>query len=60
MNFRRRSARTSSLEKIKNSRIRQFIHVKQDVVQMIERNKQRWYGHVPKRKEERIPKIPFE
>jgi hypothetical protein len=55
----RRSARKSRLERIKNEHIKEIMGVKEkpDIIDIIERKKLQWYGHVKRMQEERLPKL---
>jgi hypothetical protein len=48
MDVLRRSARKSRLEKIKNENIKEIMGVKgkPDIIDIIEKKRQQWYGHV--------------
>lgn len=52
----RRSMRISRKERVRNDEIRRRMGVEGTVVQDIERQQLRWYGHVQRMPEERIPK----
>ena len=58
MDVLRRSARKSRLERIKNEHIKEIMGLKgkPDVVDIIERKRLQWYGHVKRMQEERLPK----
>jgi hypothetical protein len=58
----RRSARKSRLEKIKNVNIKKLMGVKgkPDTIDIIEKKRPQWYGHVKRMAEERIPKLIVE
>jgi hypothetical protein len=58
----RRSARKSRLEKIKNENIKEMMGVKgkPDIVDIIEKIRLQWYGHVKKRKRGRPRKTWME
>jgi hypothetical protein len=62
MDVLRRSARKSSLEKIKNENIKEIMGVKgkPDIIDIIEKKRLQWYGHVKRIPEERIPKLILE
>lgn len=52
MEFWRRSARISGLDRTRNERIREIMNVEKDLVEQIEELK--WYGHVEQMPEETI------
>jgi hypothetical protein len=62
MDVLRRSAGKSRLEKIKNENIKEIIGVKgkPDIINIIEKKRLQWYGHVKRMPEERIPKLILE
>jgi hypothetical protein len=62
MDVLRRSARKSRLEKIKNQNIKEIMRVKgkPDIIDIIEKKRLQWYGHVKRMLEERIPKLILE
>jgi len=62
MDVLRRSARKSRMERIKNEHIKEIIGVKgkPDIIDIIERKRLQWYGHVKRIPEERIPKLIME
>jgi hypothetical protein len=62
MDVLRRSARKSRLERIKNEHIKEIIGVKEksDIIDIIERKRLQWYGHVKRIPEERIPELIIE
>jgi hypothetical protein len=62
MDVLRRSARKSRLEKIKNENIKEIMGVKgkPDIIDIIERKRLQWYGHVKRMPEERILKLILE
>jgi hypothetical protein len=55
----RRSARKSRLEKIKNEHIKEIMRVKEKpgIIDIIERKRLQWYGHVKRMQEDRLPKL---
>jgi hypothetical protein len=59
MNVLRRSARTSRMERMKNEHIKEIMGVKgkPDILDIIEKKRLQWYGHVKRMPEERIPKL---
>jgi hypothetical protein len=61
MDVLRRSARKSSLERIKNENIKEIMGAegKPDIIDIIENKILQWYGHVKRMPEERIPKINY-
>jgi hypothetical protein len=62
MDVLRMSARKSRLEKIKNENIKKIMGVKRklDIIDIIEKKRLQWYGHVKRMPEERIPKLILE
>lgn len=56
MDFWRRSAGKSRMEKITNERIREIMGVKHSVVEDIKVNQLKWYGHVQRMTNDRLPK----
>jgi hypothetical protein len=54
-----KSARKSRLERIKNENIKHIMGVnwKPDIIDMIEKRRLQWYGHVKRMPEDRIPKL---
>jgi hypothetical protein len=59
MDFRRRSARISRKDKIRNTVIKQKMMVTRSLLDGIKTKQLQWYGHV-QRIEERIAKISYE
>lgn len=57
MDFWRRSARISRKDRIRNTEIRRIMEVEEESAVTIERKRLRWYGHVRRMGEERIPRI---
>jgi hypothetical protein len=55
----RRSARKSRMERTKNESIKEIMGVKgkPDIVDIMEKKRLQWYGHVKRMPEERIPKL---
>jgi hypothetical protein len=53
----RRLTRKSKLERIKNKHIKEIMEVKEkpDIIDIIERKRLQWYGHVKRMQEERLP-----
>jgi len=62
MDVLRRSARKSRIESIKNEHIKEIMGVKEkpDIIDIIERKRLQWYGHVKRMPEERLPKLIME
>jgi hypothetical protein len=62
MDVLKRSARKSRMERIKNKHIKEIMAVKEkpDIVDIIERKRLQWYGHVKRMQEERLPKLIME
>jgi hypothetical protein len=59
MDVLRRSARKSRIERIKNEHIKEIMGVREkpDIIDIIERKRFQWYGHVKRMQEERLPKL---
>ena len=59
MDVLRRSARKSWMERIKNEHIKEITGVKgkPDFIDIIERKRLQWYGHVKRMPVERIPEL---
>jgi hypothetical protein len=59
MDVLRRSARKSKIERIKNEHIKEKMGVKgkPDIIDIIQKKRLQWYGHVKRIPEERIPKL---
>ena len=57
MDVLRRSAKKSRMERIKNEHIKQIMGVKKkpDIIDIIERKRLQWYGHVKRMQDERLP-----
>jgi hypothetical protein len=55
MDVLRRSAVKSRMERIKNEHIKEIMGVKRkpDIIDMIEKNRLQWYGHIKRMPEER-------
>ena len=55
----RRSARKSRIERIKNEHINKIMGVKEkpDIIDIIERKRLQWYGHVKRMQDEILPKL---
>ena len=62
MDVLRRSARKSRIERIKNEHIKEIMGVKgkPDIIDIIERKRLQWYGHVKRMQDERLPKLIME
>ncbi|XP_030753973.1 uncharacterized protein LOC115880819 [Sitophilus oryzae] len=56
MDFWRRSARISRLDRIRNERIREKMKVEGNIVRDIQEKQLQWYGHVQRMADDRIPK----
>ena len=56
---RRRAARQSRMERIKNENTKEIMGMKGklDIMDIIEQKRLQWYGHVKTMPEERIPKL---
>ena len=57
-----RSARKSKMERINNEHINEIMGVKEnpDIIDIIERKRLQWYGHVKRKEDERLPKLIME
>jgi hypothetical protein len=62
MDVLRRSARKSRLERIKNEHIKETVGVKEkpDIIDIIEKKRLQWFGHVKRMQEERLPQLIME
>jgi hypothetical protein len=62
MDVLRRSARKSRIERIKNEHIKEIMGVKEnpDIIDIIERKRLQWYGHVKRMQEERLTYLLYE
>lgn len=60
MDYWRRAAGKSRMEKITNVRIREIMGVTHTIVEDIRINQLRWFGHIQRMPEERIPKQVWE
>jgi hypothetical protein len=62
MDVLRMSARKSRMERIKNVHIKEIMEVKgkSDIIDIIEKKRLEWYGHVKRMVEEIIPKLIME
>jgi hypothetical protein len=62
MDVLRKSARKSKMERINNEHIKEIMGVKgkPDVIDIIEKKRLQWYGHVKRMSGERIPKLIME
>ncbi|XP_030752880.1 uncharacterized protein LOC115879957 [Sitophilus oryzae] len=56
MDFWRRAARKWKLDRVRNERIENIMGVKHRISEDIKINQLRWYGHVQRMEENRIPK----
>jgi hypothetical protein len=56
------SARKLRIERIKNEYIKEIMGMKEkpDIIDIIERKRLQWYGHVNRMQEERLPKFIME
>jgi hypothetical protein len=56
------SLRVSRIERMKNEHIKEIMGVKEkpDIVDIIERKRLQWYGHVKRMQEERLPELIME
>ena len=62
MDVLRRSARELRIERIKNEHIKEIMGVKEklDIIDIIDRKRLQWYGHVKRMQDERLPKLIME
>jgi hypothetical protein len=62
MDVLRRSARKSRIERKRNVHIKEIMGVKEkpDIIDIIERKRLQWYGHVERMQEQRLPKLIME
>jgi hypothetical protein len=62
MDLLRRSARKPKMERIMNEHIKEIMEVegKPDIIDIIEKKRQQWYGHVKRMPEERTSKLIME
>jgi len=62
MDVLRSSARKSRMERTKNERTKEIMggKGKPDIIDIIEKKRLQWYGHVKRMPEERIPKLIME
>jgi hypothetical protein len=62
MDVLRRSAKKSRIKRIKNEHIKEIMGVKEksDIIDITERKRLQWYGHVKWMQEERLPKLIME
>jgi len=62
MDVLRRLARKSRMERIKNEYVKEIMGVKGklDIIDIIEKKRLQWYGHINRMPEERIPKLIME
>ena len=56
MDFLRRSARCSRLEKIRNNIIREKMNIKDSLLDYIRYKQLNWYGHLQRMDQERHPR----
>ena len=56
MDFWRRSARISRKDKIRNNIIKQKMNVTWSILEDIKTKQLKWYGHVQRMEERRLPK----
>lgn len=57
MDFWRRSARTSRMEKKTNIEIRARMDIKTNIITKIDKKRMQWYGHVQRMDVDRIPRL---
>jgi hypothetical protein len=60
MDFRRRSARKSRKEKIRNVTIREVMEARKNILEVIEEKRLRWFGHVKRMPGNRLPRKVLE
>lgn len=56
MDFWRRAARKSRIERIRNSEIRKIMKAEETILTTIDKKRLNWYGHLQRMPENRIPK----
>ena len=56
MDFWRRAARKSRIERIRNTEIRRMMHGERTIMDEIEHRRLKWYGHLQRMTDGRIPK----
>ena len=56
MDFWRRAARKSLIERIRNTETRKMMHAERTIMDEIEHRRLKWYGHLERMKDGRIPK----
>ena len=56
MDYLRRSAGVSSLQKIANTTIRSKLQAEQSILDRIQRRQLKWYGHLHGMEDSRLPK----
>ena len=57
VNYWLKAVRKSRLDKIRNQRIREMMKVDNNILEVIEGRKLRWFGHIKRMGEDRIPKM---
>jgi hypothetical protein len=62
MDVLRKTARKSRIERIKNEHIKEVMGAKEkpDIIDIIEKKRLQWYGHVKRMQEERLQKLIME
>ena len=62
MDVLRGLARNSGMERIKNEHTKEIMGVKgkPDIIDILEKKRLQWYGHIKMKPEERIPKLIME
>ncbi|XP_046674870.1 uncharacterized protein LOC124363653 [Homalodisca vitripennis] len=60
MDFLRRGARKSKLDRVRNEEIRRTMKRKETIVEAIRQKQLVWFGHLKRMDEERLPKILME
>lgn len=57
LDYWRRSARKSRLDKVPNDEIKRIMEVDDELINELQRKQLEWYGHVERMSEERLPKL---
>lgn len=60
MDFLRRAAAISRMEKIRNERVKEIMNLHHDIIEEIEKKQLTWFGHVQRMEEKRLPKRSLE
>ncbi|XP_044760773.1 uncharacterized protein LOC123318222 [Coccinella septempunctata] len=57
MDFWRRSARVSRMDRMRNERVRELMKVEKTIIEDTQQKQLIWYGHVERMSDQRIPKL---